>query len=158
MGMILFLILACGLPGLIFLYIRQSVPDNAWSGQAVGSRMHTASPKPFERYPGYLGGLKTEGSNNQNIDKSLSVHGADIEHGLTSNTTRSDAKVQRAGDVSHMGGALVREQGNKPDLETPPATDPTGIGPPPAGSKISLDGKVTSETAGIDASSDKAKS
>lgn len=158
MGMILFLILACGLPGLMLLYIRQRVPDNAWSGQAVESRMHTAPPKPFERYPGYLGGLKPEGSADQNSDKGLSVHGADIEHGLTSNTTRSDDKEQRSGDVSHIGGGLVREQDKKPNPETPPATDPTGIGPPPAGAKISSDGKVTSETNGADASPDKAKS
>jgi hypothetical protein len=158
MGMILFLILACGLPGLMLLYVRQRIPEDAWSGLAVKSRMHAAPPKPFERYPGYLGGLKAEGAADQNSDKSLSVHGADIEHGLTSNTMRSDDAEQRSEGVSHTGGALVREQDRKSDLETPPATDPTGIGPPPAGAKISPDGKVTSEISGTAASSDKAKS
>jgi len=157
MGMILFLLLACGLPGLIFLYIRQRVPDNAWSGHAVEARMHTASPKAFQRYPGYLGGLRSEGSDSQNSDKSLAGHGTDIEHGSTSNITRSGDKEQRSGDISHIGGALVREQGERPDLETPPASDPTGIGPPPAGSRISPDGKVTSKAAGHDESADKAK-
>ncbi|WP_143132157.1 hypothetical protein [Methylobacterium sp. 174MFSha1.1] len=137
--MIIFLLLACGFPGLIFLYIRQRVPDTAWSRHAVASRMHTAPPKPFQRYPGYLGGLRAEGSDSQKSDKILSAHGAGIEHGFTSNTTRSDDKEQRSEDTNHIGGALVREQG-----KTPPATDSTGIGPPPAGSKISPDGKVTS--------------
>lgn len=50
------------------------------------------------------------------------------------------------------------EDGKKPNPETPPATDPTGIGPPPAGAKISPDGKVTSETPGADTAPDKAKS
>jgi hypothetical protein len=147
MGMILFLLLACGLPGLIFLYIRQSIPDDAWSGQAVGARMHTVPPKPFGRYRGYLGGLKDEGSACQNSDKSLSVHGADIEHGLTSNITRTDEKERSAGGMAHTGG----------DLETPAATDPTGIGPPPAGAKISPDGTVASEIPGTGASPDKAQ-
>jgi hypothetical protein len=157
MGMILFLILACGIPGLIFLYIRQRVPDNAWTGHAVESRMHTAPPKPFQRYQGYLGGLRAEGSASQNSDESLSVHGADIEHGLTSNKTRSDDKGQISGDVRPIGSGVVREQGKKPNPETPPATDPTGIGPPPAGAKVSSDGKVTSDIGGGDASHDKAK-
>jgi hypothetical protein len=50
------------------------------------------------------------------------------------------------------------EDGKKPDPEIPPATDPTGIGPPPAGAKISPDGIVTSEPNGADASPDKAGS
>lgn len=158
MGMILFLILACGLPGLMLLYIRQRVPDNAWARRVVGSRMHTAPPKPFERYSGYLGGLKNEGHASQNSDKSLSVHGADIEHGLTSNTTRNDNQQQKSGDASHIGDAIDREPGKKLNLETPPATDPTGIGPPPAGSKISPLGKTSSETTRNDASPDKAGS
>ncbi len=148
MSMMLFLILACGLPGLIFLYIRQSIPDNAWSGQAVGSRMHPAPSKAFERYPGYLGGLRDEGPAGQNSDESLSVHGADIEHGLTSNMTRTDEKERSSGIVSHISG----------DHETQPASDPTGIGPPPPGAKISPDGKVTSETPGTGEFPDKAQS
>ncbi len=147
MGMILFLILACGLPGIIMLYIRHRVPDDALTGHAVGSRMHTAPPKPFERYPGYLGGIKAEGSGDQKSDKGLSVHGADIEHGLTSSTTRTDEKERSSAGVTHIGG----------DPETQPATDPTGIGPPPAGAKISPDGKVTTETTGTEASLDKAE-
>lgn len=40
------------------------------------------------------------------------------------------------------------EDDNKPDRQTAPATDPTGIGPPPPGAKVSPDGKVTPKVEG----------
>lgn len=109
MGMILFLILACGLPGLILLYLRQRIPDIAWAGLAVESPKHAAPFKPSERREGYLGGATAEGTTRQNSTESLSVHGADIEHGLTSNTLRTDAKEQGAAGTSHDGSASGRE-------------------------------------------------
>lgn len=99
MGMILFLILACGFPGLMLLYIRQRVPDNAWAGPAVEPAVYGARSEPREYREGYLGGVKAEGSQNHNSDESFSFHGADIEHGLTSNTIRTDAKEHKSGSA-----------------------------------------------------------
>ena len=104
MGMILFLILACGLPGLMLLYIRQRVPDNVGAGFAAAPPTLLAPPVPSERHTGYLagylGGSKAEGSANQNSRESLSVHGADIGQGLTSNTLGTDAKEQGSKGVA----------------------------------------------------------
>lgn len=48
------------------------------------------------------------------------------------------------------------DNGKKADFQTPPATDPTAVGPPPPGAKISPDGKATSEVKGT-GNTDKAK-
>jgi len=49
------------------------------------------------------------------------------------------------------------EHGKRPNPQTPPAMDPTAIGPPPTGAKVGPDGKVTSEVTGTKESPDKAK-
>ncbi|TGD95621.1 hypothetical protein [Methylobacterium nonmethylotrophicum] len=107
MGFVLFLILACGLPGLMLLSIRRQVPDRAWAGFARTPAHHAPPVEPGGRHPGYVGGATDDGSSARRPNDDLSRQGADIEHGLT----RNDGPV--AGKDPATGGVIP--DGNAPD-------------------------------------------
>ncbi|KMO33452.1 hypothetical protein VQ02_20885 [Methylobacterium variabile] len=111
MGMVLFLILACGLPGLMLLYIRRRVPDAAWAGFAMTSPRHAAPVERGGERTGYIGGATSDGSAARSRSESVSMQGADIEHGLTGNAARPDDTERRPDATTPDRGTPDHEQG-----------------------------------------------
>ncbi|MFE1599869.1 hypothetical protein [Methylobacterium sp. ID0610] len=104
MGFILFLILACGLPGLMLYSIRQRVPEEAWAL----SPTRRPEPMPVARgseRAGDLGEAEGGGGTNRRLENITAIQGADIEHGLTSNAARIGGTDRRADGTLPIGSA-----------------------------------------------------
>ena len=125
MGFILFLLLALGMPALLALYIRQRVPEEAWSAVPI----RPPAPEPVARdaeRSGYLGGNKGEGVTQQGLERSLATQGADIEHGLARNTDRIDGTDRRQDGTMPIGSAPGHGRGHERDSGSQAEAGPGG--------------------------------
>jgi hypothetical protein len=123
MGFILFLILACGLPGLLAFYILRRVREEAWS--AAPSRppapsQAAAPPARETERSGYLGGAKGGAVNQSGLERSMATQGADIEHGMASNTVRVDGSDRRQDGTVPIGSAPGHERDRGSQAEAGP--------------------------------------
>ena len=125
MGFILFLLLAIGMPALLALYIRQRVPEEAWSAVPITPPTPAPVARDAER-SGYLGGNKGEGVTQQGLERSLATQGADIEHGLSRNTDRVDGTDRRQDGTIPIGSAPGQERGHERDGGSQAEAGPRG--------------------------------
>lgn len=119
MGFILFLILACGLPGLLAFYILRRVPEDASS--VVPARPPAPAPVAREtERSGYLGGAKGGAVSQPGLERSMATQGADIEHGMASNTVRVDGSDRRQDGTVPIGSAPGHERDRGSQAEAGP--------------------------------------
>lgn len=123
MGFILFLILACGLPGLLAFYILRRVPEEAWSAAPArppAPSQAAAPPARETERSGYLGGAKGGAVNQSGLERSMATQGADIEHGMASNTVRVDGSDRRQDGTVPIGSAPGHERDRGSQAEAGP--------------------------------------
>ncbi|WP_407520808.1 hypothetical protein [Methylobacterium oryzisoli] len=130
MGFILFLLLGIAMPALLALYVRQRVPEEAWSAVPLKPPAPVPVARDAER-SGYLGGNKGTGATKQDVERSLATQGADIEHGLARNTVRVDGSDRRQDGTTPIGSApgqeRPQERGQERDSGSQAETKPPGI-------------------------------
>ncbi|ACA20027.1 hypothetical protein M446_5738 [Methylobacterium sp. 4-46] len=123
-GFLLFLVIACGLPLLALFVLGPRVPDHAWAALGSGAQRAAQARPAAGGHAATVPSQATAAGAHEQRERLTSVQGADLEHGLVSNTARvGDGTDRRMDGTTPIGSGAERDGGSQAETMKPGAED-----------------------------------